>query len=229
MRHGFPMAASAAGPLGVVLLGVALLLPGTPVRTDQSVAEIAHLLMSRHVAFALSVFLAGLALVVLSVFAGLMYRFLAAAGSEVAGFGAAVSTVSAVLLIVVGMSVASGPTLNPTGQLAVVRAAVDTGNVIIGLAKFAFAGVIVCVIAGAHRGVGRLMCITGAVVGVALLGSALPPLLASSGVAQFGGPLDLAGSGLALLWLFALSVVITVRGRSGVGHLRHSEFAKSDA
>jgi hypothetical protein len=116
---------------------------------------------------------------------------------------------------VVGMSPFTGLTLNPVyataGDLAVVRAAADTGNVIIGLAKFTFAGMILCVIAGAPDITGTAMRVTGAVAAVVLLCSALPPLLAAGGIGQFGGPLDLIGSGLALLWILAFSVLVTTR------------------
>jgi hypothetical protein len=100
-------------------------------------------------------------------------------------------------------------------QLVVVRAAVDTGNVIIGLAMFPFAGLIICVIAGAPDILGRRMRLTGAVATVALLTSAFPPALATNGVGQFGGLLDVAGFGIALLWIFAFSVVVAARARSG--------------
>jgi hypothetical protein len=201
-----------AGPVGVVLLAVALLLPGAPVRTDQPVAEIARMLATQRISFALSIFLAGLGLLAFCIFAASLYRFMASADRRLAGLAAAVAMVSGVLLIVVGMSAFSGLTLNPVyataGELAVVRAAADTGNVIIGLAKFAFAGMILCVIAGAPNIAGTTMRITGAVAAVVLLCSALPPLLSAGGIGQFGGALDLIGSGLALLWILAFSLVV---------------------
>jgi hypothetical protein len=115
------------------------------------------------------------------------------------------------------MSALGGLTLNPgsstPAELAVIRAAADTSNIIIGLAKFAFAAMIVCVIAGTPNIMGTTMRVTGAVAAALLLGSGLPPLLAAGGIGQFGGSVDLAGSGLALLWILALSVVVTARVR----------------
>jgi hypothetical protein len=204
-----------AGPLGVVLLAIALLLPGAPVRTDQPVTEIAHMLASQRIAFALSIFLAGLGLLFFCVFAASLYRFMAAANQPLAGLAAAAATVTGVVLILVGMSVLTGLTLHPavtsSDGLAVVRGAADTGNLIVGLAKFAFAAAILCVIVDATDLLSRTMRATGAVAAVLLLSSALPPLLAHSGIGQFGGPVDLIGSGLALLWILALSVVVGAR------------------
>lgn len=204
-----------AGPVGVVLLAVALLLPGAPVRTDQPVTEIARLLATQRTAFALSIFLAGLGLLAFCIFAASLYQFMASADRRLAGLAAAVAMVSGVVLIVVGMSPFSALTLNPVyasaGEFAVVRAAADTGNVIIGLAKFAFAGMILCIIAGAPNITRTTMRVTGAVVAVVLLCSALPPLLGAGGIGQFGGAFDLIGSGLALLWILAFSVLVTAR------------------
>lgn len=204
-----------AGPVGVGLLAVALLLPGAPVRSDQPVNQIARLLATQRIAFALSSFLAGLALLAFCMFAASLHRFMASANHRLAGISAAVAMVSGVLLTVVGMSAFSGLAINPVyvtaGELAVVRAGADTGNVIIGLAKFAFAGMILCVIAGAPNITGTTMRVTGAIAAVVLLCSALPPLLAEGGIGQFGGPVDLVGSGLALLWILAFSVVVAVR------------------
>ena len=82
---------------------------------------------------------------------------------------------------------------------------------IVGLAKFAFTAAILCVITDTSGVLGPRMRATGAVVAALLLSSALPPLLAGNGIGQFGGPIDLIGSGVALLWIFALSVVVTAR------------------
>jgi hypothetical protein len=219
MGRTFALVAGGAGPVGVVLLAVALLLPGAPVRTDQSVTEIAHMLGTERVVFALSTFLAGLGLLAFCIFAGSLYRVMASADHRLAGLGAAVAAVCGVVLIVIGMSALSGLALNPAyttpGELAVVRAAADTSNVIIGLAKFAFAGMILCVIAGAPNITGITMRVTGAMAAVMLLCSALPPLLAASGVGQFGGPVDLVGSGVALLWILVFSVVVSAHVGSG--------------
>jgi hypothetical protein len=169
------------------------------------------MLATHRVVFALSTFLAGLGLLAVCMFAGSLYWFMAVADRPIAGLAAAVATVSGVLLIVVGMSTLSGLTLNPVyspAELAVVRAAADTGNVIIGLAKFPFAGMILCVVAGAQI-TGITMRVTGAIAAVGLLCSALPPLLTPGGIGEFGGAIDLVGSGLALLWIFAFSVVVT--------------------
>ena len=213
MKRTFALTAAAgAGPVGMALLSVALLLPGAPPRTDQPVAEIAHMLATEHVEFALSTFLAGLGLLAICIFAASLYRFMAEADRRLAGLAAAMALVAGVVLIVVGMGVLSGLTLHPldatAGELAVVRAATDTGNVIIGLAKFAFAGMILCVIVGAPGITGTTLRATGAIAAVVLLCSALPPLLAAGGVGQFGGALDLVGSGLALLWVLAFSLVV---------------------
>jgi hypothetical protein len=205
-----------AGPVGVVLLAVALLLPGAPVRTDQPVAEIARMLATQRIAFGLSVFLAGLGLLAFCIFAASLYRFMAAADRRLGGLAAAMATVTGVVLIVVGMSALTGVALNPAyaspDELGVVRAAADTGNVIIGLAKFAFAGMILCVITDTSD-INPRMRVAGVATAIVLLGSALPPLLATSGVGEFGGPVDLIGSGLALLWTFALSVLVTARAQ----------------
>jgi hypothetical protein len=214
MKRTFVLAAAGAGPAGVILLAVALLLPGAPVRTDEPVIHIARMLVTQRTAFALSTFLAGLGLLAFCIFAAALYRFMASADRRLAGLAAAVAMVSGVVLIVLGMSAFSGLTLNPvyatTGELAVVRAAADTGNVIIGFAKFAFAGMILCVIADAPNITGTAMRVTGAVAAVVVLCSALPPLLATGGIGQFGGPVDLVGSALALLWILAFSVVVAV-------------------
>lgn len=217
MNRTFALAAAGAGPVSVVLLAVALLLPGAPVRTDQPVNQLARMLVTQRTAFALSIFLAGLGLLTFCIFAASLYRFMASADRRLAGLAAAVAMVSGVVLIVIGMSAFTGLTLNPVyatagaGELAVVRAAADTGNIIIGLAKFPFAGMILCVIAGAPNITGTTMRTTGAVAAVMLLCSTLPPLLAAGGIGQFGGAVDLLGSGTGLLWILAFSVVVTAR------------------
>jgi hypothetical protein len=209
----FDRAAGASGAVGIVLLGTALLLPGAPVTTDEPVARVVRALRDHHVAFGLSTYLAGVGLLSMCVFAGALHQALAAAGAGVGATGAAVASVGGPLLIVVGMSVFTGLGLNPAlaGGSAVARAGVDTGNVIIELAKFMLTALVVCVVGGPS--VSRWMRVTGVLSALALLLSALPPMMVTGGIGQFGGPVDVAGSGPALLWIVALSVVVTRRTR----------------
>jgi len=205
----------ASGAMGIGLLGLGLFLPGPPVTTDQPTSEVAELLATEHVAFGVSMYLAGLGLLAMCLFAGALYRYLATNGDSVLAAGAAIAAVAGPLLIVVGMSLttglalgqADGPTTDPS---AAVRAGVDTGNVVIELAKFALAALVLT--SAARRDVlPRALRLTGLASAAVLLASALPPLLCPGGVGELGGPVDLLGSVPGTAWVLVLSVLITLR------------------
>jgi heme-degrading monooxygenase HmoA len=109
----------------------------------------------------------------------------------------------------VGMATFAGAAFRTAalGDQFVVRAAVDTGNMLIEASKFGFAVLIVATCVGeALPSLSSRFRTAGLVAAAALVLSAVPPFVVERGVGQFGGPIDLAGGVPALVWLSVLSI-----------------------
>jgi hypothetical protein len=118
---------------------------------------------------------------------------------------------AAALLLFVGMVLFSGAAFKAAemGDQGVVRAAVDTGSMLIEASKFAFAALIFVTCLGSVAGrIPKGLVRSGRLSAALLVLSAFPPFLTDHGVGQFNGPIDLLGAMPAYVWLGALSVAL---------------------
>jgi hypothetical protein len=116
----------------------------------------------------------------------------------------------------IGMLLFSGTAFRAAamGDQSLVRATVDTGNMLIETSKFGFAVLIAATCASASRGhrlLSRRMIVTGVLCAVILVLSAVPPFLADHGIGQFGGGVDVVGGLPGFAWIMALSVQLARR------------------
>lgn len=200
----------------MVLLIAGLALPGAPPKTSDSVADLQQLLLDNRRLFLVGIYLAGLGSVAFVWFFGALRQFFGIDESS----RAAVATACAggllsVVLLLAGMSVASGVALGgaASGEPAVVRASIDISNVLIGLSKFGLGTLVLGVVAAARHS-GRLsprMCGLGTAAAVLVVLGALPPLLADDGFWQYGGLPDIAGGAPATLWVISVSLLMASR------------------
>jgi hypothetical protein len=200
------------GAAGFGLLFAALSLPGPPPKADDSTVRLTATLVEHRDAFVRGTVLAGLGVLGLLWFVAALTAALrdADAANARAAAAAAVGGVAAVVFMLSGMLVFSGVAFKAAsmGDPVVVRAAVDTGNMIIESSKYAFAILILATCA--TTGIGALrstaMRRAGRIAAVALVVSSVPPYLVDHGIGQFGGPIDVLGGVPAFVWLVALSV-----------------------
>ena len=210
---------AAMGALGILLILGALFLPGQPPKTSDSIHRLTVAFVSKRRLFLVDTYIAALGALAFLWFLSPLYDFLALRGrnrglATVAVLGGAM----AMLLILVGVAITSGLVLNAArmNDPAVVRAFADTTNVLIELSKFGLAALILATVAatadqGSLAGHGRTL---GLFVSVLLIASALPPLLADSGIFQFGGGVEVLAAVPAMLWMLWLSVAIATSSRS---------------
>ena len=205
---------SLTGILGMALLSIALVLPGPPPKASDSAASLQASLVHHRSAFVNGVLLAAVGLMALLWFVGVLtatlrsYELADSARPAIALAGG----VAGVMLIFVGMVLFSGIAFKVAemGDHFVVRAAVDTGNMLIEGSKFAFAVLIFATCGPGLMG-SRLspkFVTAGQVAGALLVLSAFPAFLTDRGVGQFGGPIDLGGTVPGFLWLALLSLVL---------------------
>jgi hypothetical protein len=203
-------AGAALGALGIVLIAVALGLPGVPPKSSDSVEHLREVLTGHRRAFLVGTFLAGLGALGLLCFLGTLRDRLGRVERSGPGVTVAVTGgLFAVTMVLSGMAVASGVALGAAEMAdpSLVRAAIDTTNVLIELSKFGFAALLLgTVAASAPEPLSANFRRLGLVAAVVLVASALPPFLADDGTWQFGGPPDLLASVPAIAWLIALCV-----------------------
>jgi hypothetical protein len=209
---------SLSGIVGMTLLSIALALPGPPPKASDSAASLRATLVHHRGAFVSGILLAAVGLMALLWFVGVLTstlrshepadspRSAIALGGGVAG----------VLLIFVGMVVFGGAAFRTArmGDQFVVRAAVDTGNMLIEGSKFALAVLIFATCGTGLTGsrLSRRFVTAGRVAGALLVLSAFPAFLTDHGLGQFGGPFDLGGTAPGFVWLALLSVVLAQAG-----------------
>jgi hypothetical protein len=192
-----------AGVVGIALILAALFLPGPAPKTSDSIGHLSSVLVDRRSAFLAGTFLAGLGEFALLWFLGALRDAL---GEDAAGLAttAVAGGLVGSIFMVTGIAIVSGFALvaAPLAQPALV-----------GMGKFGLAAMVLASALAARRrqhigNRGLQLAVVAVVVAVA---SALPPLLANTGVWQFGGPVDLAG-GVALgVWLAWFSLTVVTR------------------
>jgi len=205
---------SLTGIVGVGLTTAALVLPGPPPKASDSAASMQAMLVQHRGAFVGGLLVASLGLTALLWFIGVVAAMVRrhdsadSASSTVALAGG----LAGVLLMFVGMVVFSGAAFRVAGlgNQVVVRAFVDTGNILMETSKFGLAVLIFATCqAGAMSGcLPKRAVAAGRASGAPLVLSAFPSFLTDHGVGQSDGPIDLAGTVPAFVWLAALSVVL---------------------
>jgi hypothetical protein len=210
---------SLSGAGGLIILFVALFLPGPPPKTEDTAAALVANLLSHRAALVDGVLLAAVGLMALLYFFGSLGAGLNRSdqsGSPLP-LAAAIGGVVGVTLMFVGMLLFAGVAFRAAsmGDEALVRSVVDTGNMLIETSKYGFAVLILATCASAARSsfLSRRMVVTGVAAGGVLVVSTVPPFLASHGVGQFGGGIDVIGGIPGFIWIVALSVVMV--GRRG--------------
>jgi hypothetical protein len=204
----------ASGAVFVLLLGVALFLPGAPPKANDPASDIAATLLDKRTEILVGMYIAGLALIALLCFASTVRFWLASSAGD---RGALLATMafsgllSGLLLTLVGMLFFYGAAYKVAGggELALVRALTDAGNAAIELTKFPFAAFIgaVSIAARDHKLLPGWLTATGSAIAVILVATAIP-LIAEGSFTQFGGGLDLLGGAPAFAWILLLSIVM---------------------
>jgi len=195
----------------VVLLSVALLLPGSPPKAEDTIERITAVLIEERQAFLVSGYLAGLAAMAYLWFLGSVGRFLGTDGEGALGGAATAGGTFAISVVLLGMMMFNGVAFVAAGlgDPAVVRALTDVGNGVIELGKFGFAVFILAVSRrGAAAGVLPVWLVRLGLAAVPLMLLSAVALFIDHGMFQFGGAIDLAGALPALAWTLALSIVM---------------------
>ena len=196
------------------MLFVALVLPGAPPKADDSVARLSATLTEHRAAFVRGTVLAGAATVALLWFVAVVAASIRDADSanDAAAIAATVGGSVALVFMFAGMLLFNGVAFKAVaiGAPAVVRAAVDTGNMVIESSKLGFAVLIlaVCAPTGSRSPVSPFMRRAGQVTALLTLASSIPPYFADHGIGQFGGAVDVLGGIPAFAWLLGLSIVL---------------------
>jgi hypothetical protein len=202
---------AAAGAVGLVLILVALFLPGPAAKTSDSVAHLGDVLLTHRGAFLIGIWIAGLGSVGIVWFLGRLNAALGAGHDGPAMAPTAVAGgVSAVVLLLAGMAEPTGVALNAVrmNDPALVRAAFDVANVVIEMSKFGLAVLVLATCRGGRRWLGERATLVGVCTAALLVASALPPFLTDRGIWQFGGPVDLGGLVPGALWMIWLSLLL---------------------
>src|SRR5262249_29260869 len=124
---------AATGMAFVVLMTLALALPGQPLRAEDSIEHITAVLVDHRVQFLVGGYVAGLAAMAYLWFLGSVRDFLRQGGAEDATSVAAAGGVFAITVLLLGMAMFSGVAFVAAGlgHPALVRAFTDTGNPLI--------------------------------------------------------------------------------------------------
>ncbi|MEY2588804.1 MAG: hypothetical protein QOJ67_788 [Acidimicrobiaceae bacterium] len=205
-----------SGAVGLALVFVALFLPGPPPKTDDTAAALTANLVEHRTALVDGVLVAGLGVMALLWFFGVLAGTLRRnAGTASFAPTAVVGGVAGTLLIFVGMLLFSGTAFRAAGMgdQTLVRATVDTGNMLIETGKYGFAVMIAATCASASRGglLSRRMILAGLISALILVLSTIPPFLTDHGVGQFGGGIDVLGGIPGFGWIMALSAQMARR------------------
>ena len=200
----------ASGAIAMVLLGVALALPGAPPKASDSAAEVTTLLAGHRGAILAGMYIAGLASIAFVAFLAAVRRWLAAdERGRLLGDVAFAAGLLAIGVFLVGMLLFYGATYKVAGEreLALVRALTDGGNAAIEMSKFGFAAFVGAIAAAAasRQLLPRWMTVAGALAAVSSVATAIA-LFAEGSLTEFGGPLDLLGAAPAFAWTVALSI-----------------------
>ena len=208
---------SLSGAVGLAIVFLALFLPGPPPKTEDTAAVLTATLIDQRPALVRGMLLAGVGLMLLLWFFGVLGARLANAEGRVSA--AVITAVSGGLIGVafmfIGMLLFSGAAFRAAsmGDDALVRSVVDTGNMVIETSKYGFGVLIVftCAAAGASSFLTRRMMYAGVVSAVVLVVSTVPPFIVDRGFGQFGGGIDVVGGVPGFVWILAVSVVMTRR------------------
>ena len=145
-------------------------------------------------------------------FLGRLYAFLAVHAEAPAMAATAVAGgLMAAVMLLTGISAPSAAALGAArmSDPALVRAAIDAGNVLLETSKLGLAILVLAVACAGWRGLlDRRAVWVGLVAGAVLVASTLPPFLADRGVWQFGAIPDVATAVPAALWVVWLSLLI---------------------
>jgi hypothetical protein len=208
-------AAGAAGAAFVLLLNLALFLPGAPPRGNESAADIASGLASHRGAVLGGIFIAAVAAVCGVWFFCAVRTWLgdAAPDADPSFGGAAVAgALLAIGLILVGMLLFYGATYEVAGRgsLGTVRGLTDAGNASIEISKFGTALFVIGVLAAGASVLPRWLRVAGVIAVVLAIVSAIA-LFSRASFTQFGGGLDLLGGAPSVLWILAISGLLMRR------------------
>ncbi len=164
-------------------------------------------------ALLVAMYIAGLAVIALLVFLAAIWVWLSRDGGDdalaITAIGGALVGIGAQL---VGLLLFYGATYKVAGQheYALVRGLTDAGNAAIEISKFGFASLIAGTCLAARRLLSQRMFATGLLAAAAAVVSAIP-LFSEGRFTQFGGGLDIIGIVPAIIWIAALSVLLSTR------------------
>jgi hypothetical protein len=199
--------------LGIVF--VALFLPGPPPKTDDSAAALTAGLVEHRTALVDGMLLAGIGLMAVLWFYGVLAVRLTPRDGRASSFAiaAVAGGVMGIALMFVGMLLFAGAAFRAASMSddALVRSVVDTGNMLIETGKYGFAVLILatCAAPGATSFLTVRMKAVGVIAAAMLVLSTVPPFLADDGIGQFGGGIDVVGGLPGFVWIVALSVMMT--------------------
>jgi hypothetical protein len=203
---------AAAGILLAVFFAVALLLPGTPPKADDSVQEITKFLVDKRGALLAGDVFLGLGAIAFLVFAGGVRRYLAAAGRDAAGLAASAfgGAVAGIALLLCAAAVTNGIAFEAaTAGGDLVRAFFDTVTAFFALSGFAFFVFLAAASwAGARAGVfpAWLAWLGGLAALLQVLGGIT--LFAKSGFFAGGGAITFIAPVVSTVWILAVSVLL---------------------
>lgn len=213
--------AGLAGAVFVVLLGVALALPGAPPKTSDSTTHLLGVLQDRRELFLAGQYLAGLAAVAFLLFAGGFHAYLGGGNAEarIWATSAVLAGTLAVVLVLTGAEFFTGLALTAATHAdgTLVRALNDIGTGVITLSKFGYAVLLGAgSAAGRRSGVLPRWLVQFGYVGATYTAFTAVSLATDNRTLEAGGFVDLSGVVPPVVWLLSVSVLMA-RSRSAVG------------